>query len=210
MKYIARLIGNDRWPCRAFTLIRHPERILQTTGLAVLVALTLASQGCFDRSPQTTELAYAGPTEYAAYGYSNDPFAAYDPFLYNYYCPLPYYYYSYYRGDGDRDCDDGFCGPRGRRPPHVPLIAGSPPARVSLRESDVQETGESPQAAAPAQWIGRRTFSSDGYSGNSVPSVGFGGYNGNSVPSSGLSGGGFHSVGGGGIGGGGSHGSSHR
>jgi hypothetical protein len=170
----------------------------RTAGLAALVALAMASQGCFDRSPQTTELAYGGPAEYAGYGYSNNPFA-YDPFLFNYYCPLPYYYYSYYRSDGDRDCDDGFCGPRGgRRPPHRPLIASAPPAPVSLRESGVQETGESP-AAAPAQWIGRRTLSSDGYSGNSIPSVGFGDHSVNSVPSSGLSGGGFHSVGGGGM-----------
>jgi hypothetical protein len=197
MKNVARLVGIDRWPCQAFLLFQHLERISRTaSSLAALVALAIASQGCFNTSPQTTELAYGGPAEYAANGYSNDPFAAYDPFLYSYYCPLPYYY-SYYRGDGDRDCDDGFCGHRGgRKPPHLPLIAGSLPARVPLRERAevTQRTGEGAQSAAPAPWISPRNLSADSYRGASVPSGGFGG-------------GGYHSDG---LGGGGFHGSSHR
>jgi hypothetical protein len=192
----ARLIGSERRPRRSVILIHHYlKRISGMAFLAALFAIALAAQGCFDSTTQTAEPGYAGPAEYAAYGYSNDPFATYNPFFYGFYCPQPYYYYSYYRGDGDRDCDDGFCGPHGgRKPPHLPLIATSSAPRVPLRENveAAQRTAATAPSTEPAHSIGLHSFSADGYRGAGVPSAGFGG--------------GFHS---GGFGGG-SHGSSHR
>jgi hypothetical protein len=200
METVVRLIGNDRRPHRGFLIISHHLKCIPraTSRVAALVAFALAAQGCFNTAtPQATEGTYAGAAEYAAYGYSNDPFATYNPFLYGYYCPLAYYYYSYYRGDGDRDCDDGFCGPYGgRRPPHLPLIARSSPPRVPLRENAeaAQRTVATAPSSGPAPSISFHNFSVDGYRGATVPSAGFGS-------------GGFH---GGGFGGGGFHESSHR
>src|SRR5258707_8129823 len=105
---------------------RYWLRSLQVMCGATLVAvLAFALQGCSDSSRQGSELAYAGPSEYANYGYSSDPFAygPYDPLLYSYWYPQQYYYYPNYGGDGDHDCDDGHCGgPRGGHRPPSPIF----------------------------------------------------------------------------------------
>jgi hypothetical protein len=185
-------IGIDRRPCRSVSLIWHLQLISQAAGLVALVMLALTMQGCSQSSLQTAEPVYPGPAQYAAYGYSYDPYATYDPFFYGYYWSLPYYYHPYSGDDGDHDCDDGFCGPHGGgRPPHLPWRVGLSTERLAPRESTevTQRSIVSAPSAEPAN-----SNLSAGYHTANVPSGGFGG-------------GGLHS---GGFGGGGFSGSSHR
>jgi hypothetical protein len=103
-------IGIDRRAHRS-SLIRHLKLIWQLASLAALAAVALTAPGCSNASSQTAGPVYAGPAEYAAYGYPENPYLAFDPFLYGYYWSVPYYNNGYpgYGGDGDHDCDDGFC-----------------------------------------------------------------------------------------------------
>ncbi len=209
MDTAARLNGFDRRPCHHFSSVQYLKRIIRAASLAALVALALAASGCFNTAPpQPAQLTYPGPDEYAAYGYANDPsFAAYDPFLYNYYW-LPPYYYSYYGGDGGRDCDDGFCGPRiVRQPPHLPWRVSSLAERPLPRGNvGVTQGAISTQPAESAPSTQSTTITSPGLSTVSDSHV-------FSAPSAGFGGGGFHSGGFGGSGfggGGGFHGSFHR
>jgi hypothetical protein len=191
--------------CEPSITIRQSKRILQKGWLAALFAVALIMQGCFNSPPPlplpATEPVYAGPAEYMADGYENDPFsttpvAAYDPFLYGYYCPLPYYYYSYYDGVGGHGCVNGWCrSPIGRKPPHLPLLASEIPVRPPPRDSakaaqQLADTARSEQASRP---IGSINMTADD--------------NREGHGSTGGLGGGFHTVG---FGGGGFHGSSHR
>jgi hypothetical protein len=174
----------------------HRKLIISLTRvLAALVAFALAAQGCSRTASQTAESRYAGPDEYAAYGYANDytfpaydpAFGGYDPFFYGYSSSLPYYYPYYYYvqsgRDGDHDRDDGFGGPHfgPMRPPHLE-------PRVGL----------SPERATPAGTteIGTRNLLGDRDGAVGVSSHAFGGGFGGSVHSGEL-GEGFH---GGGIG----------
>jgi hypothetical protein len=196
--------------------------------LAALIAFAFAAEECSRTATQTAESSesaesaesrYAGPEEYAAYGYANDyafptydpAFGGYDPFFYGYSSSLPYYYPYYYYvhsgRDGDHDRDDGFGGRRfgAGRPPHPEPRVGLLPGRTTPLESTE---------------IGARNFSGDRDGGVGVPSHAFGGGFGSSVHSGGFgssvhsggigegfhggSFGGFHggSFGGGGFGGG--------
>jgi hypothetical protein len=97
---------------------RYRLRGLKMVGAAALVfVLAVALQGCSDSSRQSSEFAYGNASDYATYGY-NDPFAygpyPYDPLLYSYWYPQPYYYRDAdHDRDYDHDCDDGNCGARG-------------------------------------------------------------------------------------------------
>ena len=190
---------NERRPHHRWLSIPHRgERFSRLTPYVAAIIVFAFAQGCFNApNPQIAETPYAGPAEYASYGYADDPLATYNPFLYGSYCPLPYYYYSSYRGDGDRDCDDGFCGPHGgRKPPHLPLIARSSASAVRLRNNTdaAQPIGATAPSSEPARSLGFVHSSGDSYRGAGVPSARF-------------SAGGFHS---GGFGAAGFHGSSHR
>ena len=172
-------------------------------GVVALAAFAMAATGCFNTpNPQTGEPMYPGPDEYAAYGYTSDPsFAAYDPFLHGYYWPVPYYPYWHSGGDGDRDCDDGFCRSRiGKQPPYLSLTVGSLMERLPLWGSaEVAPRTLSAESAKAAPSTPSTTINPGLSTVNnshifSAQSAGFGGR-------------GFHS---GGFGGGGFHGSFHR
>jgi hypothetical protein len=96
---------------------RYRWRGLKMVGAAALVfVLAVALPGCSDSSRQSSEFAYGNASDYATYGY-NDPFAygpyPYDPLLYSYWYPQPYYYRDAdHDRDYDHDCDDGNCGAR--------------------------------------------------------------------------------------------------
>jgi hypothetical protein len=103
-------------------------------GGMALLAVMLGVQGCFDSTLPNAPPTYPGPEEYANYGYANDPllYAAYDPFLYGFWCPPPYYYY-WYAPANERNCYGGYCGPHGGKPPlrpvyPWPLVASHTPA----------------------------------------------------------------------------------
>lgn len=98
----------------------------------LLVALAAGLQGCADSARQSSKFPYGSASDYTAYGY-NDPYAfgPYDPLLYSYWYPQPYYYYGNYPDVNDHDCDDGYCGPhRGHRLPSPiyphPMVATRP------------------------------------------------------------------------------------
>jgi len=202
---IGRTIETDQGTCRTLILIQHLKCISQISSLAALIAFALIVQGCFNTpSPpaQATEPVYAGPAEYMADGYENDPFAttsvaAYDPFFYGYYCPLPYYYYSYYDGIGSHGCINEWCrSPIGRRPPpHLPLLASEMPVRPPARDSAeaAQQLADDARSAQASRPIGSINSTAGEDREASRSTDGFGG--------------GFHSVG---FGGGGFHGSPHR
>ncbi len=201
MESFSRLIASgsitvDRWPVRTSSFIQRLDRTLRTVGFAALVAFALTVQGCSDTSSQTAGPVYPGPEEYAAYGYSYDPYATYNPFFYGYYSSLPYYYYPHFGGDGDHDCDDGFCGPHGGSKPHLPMTVGSLPHRLPPPNGAAlsQRSVLTAQSTEPTGSINPRGLSAQDSHAASFPPSGFGG-------------GGFHS---GGFGGGGFHGSSHR
>ena len=194
MDSIGRLTGLYRPPRRTFSAMRDLKRILKTAaGVAILLGLALAAQGCFNRSPQSSELAYGGPAEYANYGYSNDPFsfASYGPFLYSYWYPPQYYYYWNYQGDGDHDCDDGFCGHRSGKQPHPPRFPRSLTARASNpeRATATEVTSKGGAVAGPTHWLSAGNPSAGSYRSGIAPPHGFSG---------------------GGFGGRAGHGSSHR
>jgi hypothetical protein len=185
MNRIGLLISFLGIPYRKSSVPRYRYRLrsLQVMCGATLVAvLAFGLQGCSDSSRQGSELAYAGPSEYANYGYSSDPFAygPYDPLLYSYWYPQQYYYYPNYGGDGDHDCDDGHCGgPRGGHRPPSPIFPR-------------------PLATAPRPMTATRESSAGGFRSGGASASGFhGGFNGGT--------GGF-----GGSAGFASHGSSHR
>jgi hypothetical protein len=186
---------------------RYRLRGLKMVGAAALVfVLAVALQGCSDSSRQSSEFAYGNASDYATYGY-NDPFAygpyPYDPLLYSYWYPQPYYYRDAdHDRDYDHDCDDGNCGARsgGHRLP-------SP---IHPRLLDEQRAG-----AASRPLTTTREFSGGGFSsGGGNGSTFHGGFNGTGgFGSSGGSGfhSGFNGAGGfSGAGGFGSHGSGHR
>ena len=194
MDSIGRLTGLYWLARQTLSAMRHLKRILRTAGgMAILLGLALAAQGCFNTSPQSSALAYGGPAEYANYGYSNDPFAfaSYDPFLYSYWYPPPFYYYSNYQGDGDHDCDDGFCGHRSGNNAQPPRFPRSLAARAPNPE---RSTAADATSNGPTHWLSAGNPSAEGYRSGIAPAHGF-------------SGGRF---GGGGFRGGGGHGSSHR
>ena len=182
------------------------------TRLAALIALALAASGCFNTSPPPTPPMYTGPDqysgaeqypgpdEYAAYGYSSDPsFVAYNPFLYCYYWPVPYYSYWNFSGSNDHDCDDGYCGPRVGKPPHLPWTVGSLPQR---RPPGVGAASTSLATTATHLWTAEATHA------GAAPSTGFSGFHGFGAGFSGFHGfsaGGFH-----GFSAGGFHGGGHR
>ncbi len=201
----AGLNAPSQWLCVPSMTVPSPKHISQKAWLAPLFAFAVIIQGCFNSPPPlplpATEPVYAGPAEYMADGYENDPFAttpvvAYDPFFYGYYCPLPYYYYSYYGGVGGPGCINGWCrSPVGRKPPHLPFIASEMPVRPPVRDSaevaqQIADTARSAQASRP---IGSINLTADDNREGHGSTGGFGG--------------GFHTVG---FGGGGFHGSSHR
>ncbi len=105
----------------------------------LLFILTLVSSGCADLSRRNSELTYGNASDYTAYSY-NDPnaFGPYDPLLYGYWYPQPYYYYRNYAGDNDHDCDDGYCGPhRSHRPsPIVPRPLAAPRPLTATRDAE--------------------------------------------------------------------------
>ena len=179
MDRVARLTRFFRRPCLTLSLSPHFKRIIRSAfGLAALAAIAIAAQGCFNTSAETSEQAYGGPAEYAAYGYSNDPFtfAAYNPFLYTYCFPQPYYYYPYYRGDGDRDCDDGFCGYRGAGKPHPKVAVGSVAPRLPIPHgSAVAEPTQLRSGNLATHSLGGGNVSAGGYHGGIGPMHGFGG-----------------------------------
>jgi len=171
--------------------------------LAAFVALALAASGCFNTPPpQTAEPIYPGPDEYAAYGYASDPsLGAYNPFLYAYYWPVPYYYYWRFGGDGDRDCDDGFCGPRrGKKPPHLPLTIGSLPQRLPPRTSaeiaprTISARSAEPAPSTPSTILNPGISAVNGSHAASIPAAGFhsDGFHSGSFTSSGGFHGSFH------------------
>jgi hypothetical protein len=112
----------DRSSCPTRSSKGYRRLTRQAVFLAAIAVFVMGAQGCASNSAQTVLPSYPGPDEYAAYGYPSDStFSAYDPLFYAYLWPPPYYYNWYSGGDGDHDCDDGFCGPRGHgKPPHVP------------------------------------------------------------------------------------------
>jgi predicted pyridoxine 5'-phosphate oxidase superfamily flavin-nucleotide-binding protein len=193
---------------RRSSLIRHLKLIWQLAGLAALATVALTAPGCTNASSQTAGPVYAGPAEYAAYGYPENPYLVFDPFLYGYYWSVPYYNNGYpgYGGDGDHDCDDGFCGPHGGgKPPHVPVRVGSLAERLPPRDGTEvsQRSITSVRSGAPAN-----SNLSVGDHATSVSSSGFGGgFHSGGFGGGGFGAGGFH---GGGFGGGGFSGAAHR
>lgn len=124
MDRIGLAMGSRDMLCAESSVPRYGLRGLKLAGSAALVVvLALALQGCSDSSQQSSEFAYGNASDYATYGYYNDPFAfgPYDPLLYGYWYPQPYYYYRNYAGDNDHDCDDGYCGSRGGHRPPSPI-----------------------------------------------------------------------------------------
>jgi hypothetical protein len=201
----ARLNIPSQQRCEPSITVLQSKHISRKAWLAPLFAFALSVQGCFSSlppaPPPATEPVYAGPAEYMADGYENDPFAttsvaAYDPFFYGYYCPLPYYYYSYYDGAGGHGCINGWCrAPIGRKPPHLPLLASEVPVRPPARDSAevAQQLADAARSAQAARPIGSiNTTVDDSHEGHGLTG-GFGG--------------GFHTAG---FGGGGFRGSSHR
>jgi hypothetical protein len=214
------LIGVDKRPWRSRRPARRLQLASQAAGIPAIMAIVAlvvvasTNQGCSNTSSQTAAAVYPGPSEYAAYGYPDDLYATYDPFFYGYYWSLPYYYTAYSGGDGDHDCDDGFCGPEGGRPPHQPWRVGSLPERLpppertevsqrsivsvqSVEPANSNLSADSHAAGVTSSAFGGGEFHSGGFSGSAMNSGGFGG--------------GFHSggFGGGGFGGGFS-GGAHR
>lgn len=178
MDGVARLTRFIRRPCLSFLLSPHFKRIVwSASGVTALAAFAIAAQGCLTISTETSEPAYGGPAEYAAYGYPNDPFAfaAFDPFVYTYYFPPLYYYYGYYRGDGDRDCDDGFCGNRGAGKPHPKVAVGSgAPLMLIPHGPAVAEPMQSHAGNFGSQSLGGANVSQGGFHGGSAAMQGFG------------------------------------
>jgi hypothetical protein len=130
--------------------------ILKTAvGLPILLGFALVAQGCFDNTaPPSSEPTYAGPEEYANYGYSSDPFiyGVYDPFSFGYWCPLPIYYYWHpgYR----HGCDDGSCGPHGGKKPLRPVYPwplAAPRSLVAQASNPEKSTPATSDSRAPAQ-----------------------------------------------------------
>jgi hypothetical protein len=183
-------------------------------GGTALLAVMLAVQGCFDSTlpnvpptPSDASLTYPGPEEYANYGYTDDPllYAAYDPFLYGFWCPPPYYFYWYNPAYYRPGCYGGNCGPHGGKPPlrpvypwplvasHTPADNAPNPARptVVLAPSD---THVQPQPTLSLNDDDPSASSNHGEASLT-----------HEAPAREFSGGGF-----GGFGGGGGHGSFHR
>ena len=128
---------------------RSTNALHAVVSVAALAAITMISQGCFNSAPPIYGGPYGGPAEYAASGYPADPFA-FEPYGLNWY-PEEYYYYFPAHGDGDHDCDDGFCGQgRGRNhQPHVPKGLIAKPGLVLARPTE--RTPMRVTAAAPMQ-----------------------------------------------------------
>ncbi|HXR25733.1 MAG TPA: hypothetical protein VN742_10265 [Candidatus Binataceae bacterium] len=141
MDRIGLLMGFRGMLCAKSSAPQYGLRGLKVGGAAALVVvLALALQGCSDSSQQSSEFDYGSASDYATYGYYNDPFAfaPYDPLLYSYWYPQPYYYYPNYAGDNDHDCDDGYCGHRGshRLPsPIYPRPLTAPRPLTTTRQS---------------------------------------------------------------------------
>jgi hypothetical protein len=188
------------------------------TALVAVIALVLGVQGCFDSTlpnvpptPSDASLTYPGPDEYANYGYTNDPliYAAYDPFLYGFWCPPPYYFYPYNRDYYRPGCYGGYCGPHGGKPPsrpvypwplvasHTPADQAPNPARMTA-SSAPSELYVAPQPTVSLNDDEAATGGSHNEAATAHVSQ-WGGF----------SGGGFNRFGGGGFGGG-SHASFHR
>jgi uncharacterized membrane protein YgcG len=175
-------------------------------GVMALLAVMLGVQGCFDSTLPNAPPSYPGPEEYANYGYTNDPliYAAYDPFLYGFWCPPPYYFYWYNPVYYRPGCYGGYCGPHGRKPLRPvypwPLVASHAPtdkepnpakATIVLEPSD---TRVPPQPTVSLNDDNPSESSSHGEASMT-----------HETPARGFSGGGF-----GGFGGGGGHGSFHH
>ncbi len=175
------------------------------TGAIASLALVLAAQGCLNTTLPTVPTTYPGPEEYANYGYADDSliYAAYDPFVYGYWCLPPYYYY-WYVPPYDRDCHGGYCGPRGGRKPlrpvyPWPLVAAHAPANQVTNPAKATVAATLADTHVPVQ----PTISLNG----DEPSAN--GHHEEGSMTHGISDGGFHGVGLGGFGGGG-RGSFHR
>ncbi len=195
MDRIGLAMGSRGMLCAKSSVSRYGLRGLKVAAAAALViVLALALQGCSDSSQQSSEFAYGSASDYATYGYYNDPFAygPYDPLLYGYWYPQPYYYYPNYAGD--HDCDDGYCGSRGGHRPPSPIY---PRPLAAPR----------PLTATRGSMDGG--FSTAGANGSGLHSGFSSGDDGGSHSGFGSGSGGFHGgfSSGGGFGG---HGSSHR